>query len=351
MNANRVHTNNSLTTTADRVLVTGGGGFLGRRLVGMLLDEGLRVAVLGRRPYPDLAAKGVELFVGDLADPQAVFRAVKGRRAIFHCAAAAGVWGPERLFFQTNVAGTANVIRAARHWRADKLIYTSSPCVVHNGRDLAGIDESQPYGERHHPPDHYPRTKIMAEKMVLGAAGPELATVALRPHLIWGPGDPHLLPRLTARADEGRLFRINGGPYLVDATYIDNAAWAHVLAYRQLGPAAPINGRAYFISQGEPRDLGFIINRLLEAAGRTPATRTISPWAARAAAWLAENMWRLLSLPGEPPLTRFVVSELATSHWFDLSRARRELGYRPLVSFEEGLAALKRHCQARDQAP
>jgi nucleoside-diphosphate-sugar epimerase len=236
------------------------------------------------------------------------------------------------------VTGTENVIAACKKHGVRKLVYTSTPSVVHGGGDLEGADESVPYPDHYEAP--YPETKAKAERAVLAANGPELATVSLRPHLIWGPGDPHLVPRILARARAGKLRRVGTRPVKVDVTYIDNAADAHLLAGDRLDVGSPVAGKAYFISNGEPVDLWEFINRVLAAAGLPPVTMTVSVWKARLAGQVLEWVYRTLRLPGEPPMTRFVASQLSTSHWYDIAAARRDLGYSPGVSVEEGLRRL-----------
>ncbi len=320
------------------VLVTGGGGFLGRAIVRRLVERAVPVRTFSRGEYPELAALGAEQVRGDLGDPDAVAAAVEGCDLVFHVAALPGIWGPYEPYYRTNVIGTENVLAACRRHGVRRLVYTSSPSAVFNGRDMEGVDESVPYPE--HYEAHYPRTKAMAEQAVLRANGPDLATVALRPHLIWGPGDNHLIPRLLARARAGRLRQIGTRPRMVDAVYIDNAADAHLLAADRLAPGSAVAGRAYFISQGEPLPLWDLVNRILAAAGLPPVTRSVPYGMALAAGGLLEAVYRLLRLRGEPPMTRFLARELATAHWFDLTAARRDLGYRPAVTTAEGLRRL-----------
>lgn len=322
-----------------RALVTGGGGFLGGAIVRLLRQQGREVRSFTRSAYPWLDELGVEQSLGDLADAAAVERAAAGVDVVFHVAAKAGVWGRREDFFATNVTGTENLIAACRKLGVSRLVYTSTPSVVHGGGDLEGADESVPYPKEFDAP--YPETKAIAEKAVLAANGPDFATVALRPHLIWGPGDPHLIPRVLAKAREGKLRRIGSRPVKVDVTYIDNAAEAHLLAAKSLGDwTSPPAGKAYFISNGEPVDLWEFINRVLAEAGLPPATRTMSAWKARLVGWVLEWLYRTFRLPGEPPMTRFVANQMSTSHWYDISAARRDLGYEPRVSIEEGLRRL-----------
>ncbi|HEY6837168.1 MAG TPA: NAD-dependent epimerase/dehydratase family protein [Geobacteraceae bacterium] len=322
-----------------KALVTGGGGFLGKVLVRQLVAGGWEVRSFSRGAYPELANLGVEEVRGDLADAEAVAAAVKGCDTVFHVAAKAGVWGAFEEYYRANVTGTANVIAACHRLGVGRLVHTSSPSVVFSGGDIEGGDESLPYPE--HFEAHYPRTKAEAERLVLAANGPELATVALRPHLIWGPEDNHLVPRIVARGRAGRLRRVGARPCVVDSVYVDNAARAHLLAAERLSPGAPPAGKAYFISNGEPLPLWELVNRILACAGVPPVTKTISPQAAYAAGWLLEKLYGALRLSGEPLMTRFLARELATSHWFDIGAARRDFGYVPEVSVDEGLGRLR----------
>lgn len=322
--------------TGRRVLVTGGSGFLGRAIAARLVARGDRVRTLARRFSPDLQRLGVNQQQGDIADSAVVERACAGMDAVIHTAAKAGVWGSYQTYYDPNVRGTQNVIAACRHQQVALLVHTSSPSVVFNGTGMAGVDESAPYPDQFHAP--YPETKALAEQAVRAAAGPHLRTVCLRPHLIWGPGDPHLVPRILARAR--RLRRIGDGTNRVDTIYIDNAAEAHLLALDRLAEGPEISGRVYFISQDEPIPLWELIDRILAAGGRPPVTKSISPQAAYRMGTFCEWLYRTLCLAGEPPMTRFVAAELATSHWFDISAARRDLGYAPEVSIDQGLERL-----------
>lgn len=322
-----------------KALVTGGGGFLGGAIIDMLLARGIAVRSFARGAYPGLAAKGVQVFQGDLGDAEAVARAIDGVDVVFHVAAKAGAWGPYEDFHLANVTGTEHVVAGCKRHGVTRLVYTSSPSVVFNGRDMEGVDESVPYPAEHHA--HYPRTKAMAEQFVLASNGPTLATVALRPHLIWGPGDTNLTPRIVSRGRSGRLRRFGGPVKTIDGTYVDNAAHAHLLAMDRLSPGSAIAGKAYFIANGEPVPVWDMVNHLLAAAGVAPLTREIPPQLAYAAGAVLEGVHGLLNLPGEPLMTRWVAEELATSHWFDLAAARRDLGYAPIVSLDEGLRRLR----------
>ncbi|TBR20978.1 NAD-dependent epimerase/dehydratase family protein [bacterium] len=320
-----------------KALVTGGGGFLGGAIVRRLLAEGHQVRSLARGDYPELAKAGAEALKGDLGEAAAVEKAAEGMDVVFHVGAKAGVWGPYAEYHRSNVVGTENVLAACRRRGVRKLVYTSSPSVV-CGRDLENADEATPVPETF--AAHYPATKAVAERAVLAANGPELATVALRPHLIWGPGDNHILPRLKAQAERGALRKISGRPCLVDATYIDNAVDAHLLAAERLAPGAACAGKAYFISNGEPTELWTLVGELLKAVGAPPPTRAISPGMAHLAGAVLEAIYTVLPLKGEPRMTRFMAEELTTHHYFDLSAARRDLGYVPHVKTKEGLLRL-----------
>lgn len=348
------------------MLVTGGTGFLGRRLVERLLGEGRRVSVLGRTPAPDLAAQGVHFIRASLDDPPAVTAACAGVGTVFHVAARVGVWGRYEEFFRTNVLGTRAVLAGCRAHGVKRLVHTSTPSVVYNGRDLAGADESLPLTSDC--PSPYPLTKAIAEREVLAANSEALRTIALRPHLIWGVGDPHLVPRVLARARSGRLRIIGPGTNRVDMVHVTNAVDAHLLAERALAISHPLDdnsqnlpsggeeichpmndkksgpraaaGRAFFITNGEPVVLWDWINDLLRALGEPPITKRMSLRNATAIGAVCEGLWHLLPVHTEPPLTRFVAAELARDHWFDLTAARRDLGYAPRVTMAAGTTEL-----------
>lgn len=337
-----------------RALVTGGGGFLGKAIVIRLMEAGWHVRSLSRGHYPELAAAGVECVRGDISDEATVCQTAEGCDVVFHVAAKAGVWGSYKEYHEANVVGTHCVLQACRAWQVPKLVYTSSPSVVFDGQDEAGIDESTPYPKTYL--THYPKTKSIAEQSVLRANGErhanggQLSTTALRPHLIWGPGDNHLVPRLIERARSGKLRRVGSGKNLVDTVFIDNAADAHLQAARVLGPDAPNAGKAYFITNSEPVPLWDLIDRMLGCAGLAPVNRSISARAAYMAGVALEAAYRLTGRRDEPPMTRFVARQLATSHWFDTTAARRDFGYIPQVSIDEGLKRLEAWLKTQPQS-
>ncbi len=323
--------------TPKKILVTGGGGFLGKAIVRLLLAKGHQVTSFSRGRYPQLDAMGVKQHAGDIANAGAVKDAVCGRDAVFHVAARPGVWGAFEDYYRPNVTGTHNVIAACRSCRVPILVYTSSPSVVFDGGDMQGVDESVPYPAHYHAP--YPLTKAMAEKAVIAAANGELKTVVLRPHLIWGPEDNHLVPRIIAQA--ASLRQVGDGSNRVDTIYVDNAARGHVMAMEALEHNPALSGRVYFISDDHPIGLWEMVNRILDAGGKPPLTRSISPRTAYCIGAGLEWVYRTLGLSGEPRMTRFLARELATAHWFDISAAKRDLGYSPDISIEEGLKRLK----------
>jgi nucleoside-diphosphate-sugar epimerase len=322
-----------------RALVTGGGGFLGGGIVRRLVGRGFEVRSLNRGDYPWLGELGVEQMRGDIADPAAVNTAVAGCELVFHVAAKVEMWGAFEPFHRINLRGTENVLEAMRRHGASRLVYTSSPSVVHSRDDLEGVDESTPYPERHEAA--YPQTKAMAEMAVLAANGQDLQTVAIRPHLIWGPGDTNLVPQLVARAKAGQLRFVGGGDNLVDTVYIDNAVDAHLQAAERLGPDASCAGKTYFVSNGDPWPMKRIVNGILAAAGVEPVERTIPLSVAVAVGRVLEALHRVFPTASGPRMTPFLAHSLATAHWYDISSARRDLGYEPRVTIEEGLARLK----------
>ena len=321
-----------------RVLVTGGGGFLGGAVARALAARGDDVVSLARGDYPLLREQGVRTVRGDLGELPDVLAATEGCDAVVHVAAKAGIWGSAADFARSNVLGTEHVLAACRAHGITRLVHTSTPSVVHDGGSIEGGDESLPYATSFS--SDYPRTKAMAERAVLAANGGALATVALRPHLVWGPGDTQLTARILERGRSGRLRLVDGGTALVDTTYVDDAAAAHLLALDRVEPGAACAGRAYFISSGDPRPVGEMVNAILVAGGLPPVGRSVPLPVAEAAGTVAELAWRLLRRTDDPPMTRFLARQLATAHWFDISAARRDLGYAPQVGLEEGLRRL-----------
>lgn len=320
-------------------LVTGAGGFLGLYIVEQLVARGDRVRAFCHSSYAALEALGVETVRADIRDATAVGAACRGIEVVFHTAGVAGIGGPWRRFYEVNALGTRHVVEGCRRHGVGRLVYTSSPSVVFDGADQCGIDESAPYPRRWR--CHYGRSKALAEQCVLGANGSEgLLSCALRPHLIWGPRDRHLIPSLLSRARRGQLRRVGDGRNLIDVAYVENAAAAHLLAADALRPGSPVGGRAYFISQGEPVNCWQWIDAILALAGLGPVRKSISLRAAWALGAACEAWFAVLRLEGDPPMTRFLAAQMAKSHYFDITRARRDFGYQPMISTAEGMRRL-----------
>ena len=319
-----------------KCLVTGGGGFLGQTLVKKLRAKDHDVVVLGRHEYKSAKDAGATCVIGDVRDYETVSKACEGCEAVFHTASKAGIWGPDSEYESINIKGAENILKACQAQGVKKLIYTSTPSVIyHKDAKIENIQEDVDY------PDvfdcAYARTKAKAEKMLLKASGDDILTVALRPHLIYGPGDTHLIPRVVSRAKAGKLPQVGDGTNKVDITYVENAADAHILAYEHIDTA---QGKAYFISDGEPVVLWDWINNLLKMLGIAPITKKVPLGAARFAGACMEGVYHLFGIKQEPRLTRFTAQQLATSHYFNIDNARRDLQYHPQVSGEEGLKRL-----------
>ncbi len=325
-----------------KALVTGAGGFLGKAIAKALVARGDAVRSVSRGAYPGLAALGIEHLRGDLAEPGVAERAVEGCDAVFHVAAKAGVWGAYDSFYRANMTATERMLNACRAAGVARLVYTSTPSVAYGpGDEIEGQGEEIGYPTEYDAP--YPETKAIAERLILAANGPQIMTVALRPHLIWGPGDTNLTPRLVERARAGSLPQIGDGTNVVDTIYIENAAHGHLLAHDALAAHdAPPAGRAYFISDDDPINAWEMINRIAQAGGAPPITRKIPVGLAYRLGGFIEWVWKTLGREDEPRLTRFLVRNLSTSHWFDISAAKRDFGYEAQVSIDEGLDRLAR---------
>ncbi|MBL8861500.1 MAG: NAD-dependent epimerase/dehydratase family protein [Planctomycetes bacterium] len=308
-----------------KCLVTGGGGFLGLAIVRLLRARGDDVVSYSRSRHATVEALGARCEVGDLTDATALARAMRGVACVFHVAAKAGVFGPRAEYERVNVIGTTAVVAAAIKAGVPRLVHTSSPSVCFDGLDHLGASNDLPTARSFLA--HYPRTKLLAERHVLSWNGRGITTVALRPHLLVGPGDPHLLPRVAERARAGKLWIVGDGRNLVSITDVENAAWAHLDAADRLEPAAPHAGRAYFVAQSEPVAIWSWLAEVLARAGQ-PGPRGRVPLAvARAAGAVCEAWWAITRRPGEPPMTRFVALQLARSHTYDLGPTQRDCGY------------------------
>lgn len=322
-----------------RALVTGGGGFLGRYVVEQLVARGDTVRTFSRGDYPELAELKVEAIRGDIRDREAVMAACAEMDVVFHTAALPGIWGKWETYHAINTLGTHYVVEGCREHSVPRLVFSSSPSVTFDGTDQKGVDESAPYPEKWL--CHYPHSKALAEQHVLAANDDSLATCALRPHLIWGPRDGHLVPRLIERARSGQLRRVGDGNNVVDMIYVENAAAAHLQAADALASGdSAARGRAYFISQGEPVNCWNWINDLLALVDVPPVTKTISQSAASRVGAVMETAYRTFGIQSEPRMTRFLAAQLATDHYFDITRAREDFAYVPTVSTAEGMRRL-----------
>ena len=324
-----------------RVLVTGCGGFIGSEIVRQLLSRGDQVIGIARRDYPRLAALGMTQRTGDLTDGSFIRSQIRDADAVIHVAAKAGVWGPWQAYYRINTWATEQILAAARESGIRRLVYTSSPSVTFAGQDQSGEDESAPYPRRWLAA--YPKSKALAERSVLAAHRPgEFDTCALRPHLVWGEDDPHLLPRIVDRARRGRLAIIGSGRNRIDTVHVINAAAAHLDALDALAEHPDRSGgRAYFITQDEPVDCWEWIGTICDIAGAPRPTRRVGFRAAYAIGAACELVYGAARIGREPPMTRFVACQLAKDHYFDISAARQRLGYRIRHSLTEGLDRLR----------
>lgn len=316
-----------------KCLVTGGGGFLGLAIVRLLRARGDLVVSYSRSRHEAVESLGARCELGDVADAAALARALRGVECVFHVAAKAGVWGPWHEYAHSNVVGTTAVVAASVAAKVPRLVFTSSPSVCFDGADHVRAGNDLPYATEFLA--HYPRSKMLAEKHVLAWNGRGIATTALRPHLIVGPGDPHLLTRVARRARAKELRVVGGGKNLVSLTDVENAAGAHLDAADALAPGAAHAGRAYFVAQEEPVALWPWIADVLSRSA-LPGPRGRVPLAlARAGGAACEAWWSLRQRTGEPPMTRFVALQLARTHTYDMAPARRDFGYRERVPTAE----------------
>lgn len=334
-----------------RALVTGGGGFLGLYITEQLVARGDHVRVLCRGHYPRLDELQVDTIRGDVRDPSIVRRACEGMDAVFHTAAVPGIWGSWDRYHSVNTVGTQHVIDICKAVGVRKLIYTSSPSVIYDGLDHRGIDESHPYPTSYL--CHYPHSKAIAERAVLKANSrrKRLATVALRPHLIWGPRDNHLIPRLIERARSGRLRRVGAGDNLISMSYVENAAAAHLQAADRLDLDSPVAGQAYFINEPEPVNLWNWVDEILALAGEPPLKRRISANLAYGVGAACEAVYSLFRWQSEPPMTRFLALQLSGSHYYSVAKAQRDFGYASIVSVEEGMRRMAAEWKEKSGAP
>ncbi len=323
------------------ILVTGGGGFMGIALIKRLIAEGHRITSYSRNEYPLHWALGINSIQADICDLEALTKACKGMDLVYHLAAKIGIWGRYEDFHATNVTGTRHVIKACQAQGVPRLVFTSASAVIFDGSDLDGVDESYPIPAKHG--SHYATTKALAEKMVLEANSDQLKTIALRPHLVWGPYDSHLVPGVLKRAGSDKLRRIGDIEHFIDTTYIDNMIDALVLAAQALDEKAESHGQAIFITNGEPARVWDFVNSIIQIIGHPPVKKRIPERFAIAGAAIAEWTRMLFKSDSEPFMTRDAIRDICTNHWFDISKAKDLLGYTPRVSYAEGFKHLKEY--------
>lgn len=332
-----------------KVLVTGASSLLGVGLVAALGDRGAEVVTLQRHFSEQLSRSGVRQQRGDVRDLDVVVAAADGCDAVVHLAAKVGVVGTWEEYRSINVDGTRNVLTAVRRKGIGRLVHVSSPSVAHGGEPIVGAGADAPVLGRRRA--WYPESKAMAEIAAMAAADAATGVVAIRPHLVWGPGDTQLVGRIVERAASGRLALVAGGRALVDTTYIDNAVGALVAALDAVGPGARCSGRAYVVSNGEPRTIRELVEGICAAAGVACAPRDVPLRVGRVVGAAVERVWPLLRRDDEPPLTQFLAEQLGTAHWFDPRPARDDLGWSPSVSIDEGLARLAEWYASARSAP
>jgi len=323
-----------------RALVTGGGGFVGSHIVKQLLARNVEPLVIGRNPYPAIESLGVTCVIGDICDKSFMEKQVRGIDTVFHVAALAGIWGKWQDYYRINVLGTENVIQACKANNVRRMVYTSTPSVVFNGDDIINGNEKLPYATK--PLCNYAKSKILAEKAVLASGSKEenFHTCAIRPHLVWGPGDPHLIPRLLDRGRKQQLRKVGTCTNIVDISYVENVAEAHILAADNLESSQTASGKAYFISQGTPVNLWQWIDELFLRMNIPEIRSQVSFRLAYSAGVFLEGWHHLFANHKEPVMTRFLAEQLAKSHYFSIELAKNDIGYRPRVSTEDGMKRL-----------
>lgn len=322
-----------------KVLVTGGGGFVGMALIRRLVKLEYSIVSFSRSIYEEHKVLGISIIQGDILNQSEIEKACVGIDVVFHIAAKVGIWGPYNDFYAVNVIGTENVIKACNKNEVKKLIFTSSASVVFDGSSLEGADETIGYSSK--PVSNYASTKAKAEQLVLVANSESLKTIALRPHLVWGPGDTQLIPKILRRAKSGRLQKIGKKDFLIDTTYIDNLVDAQLLALNEMDEHSDVNGRAFFITNGEPVPVWTFMNAIIKTFDFPEVNKIVPKNLALIVAWILKKVHLAFRLEKEPFFTRFIILEVCTHHWFDTSKAKELLGYSPRVSFEDGINKLK----------
>ncbi|MEZ2387975.1 NAD-dependent epimerase/dehydratase family protein [bacterium RCC_150] len=324
-----------------RVLVTGASGLLGREVGRLLVGQGHAVTTFQRRPS---GVDGATDFLGSVTDNEALRGAVHGAEGIIHLAAKVSFTGHAVEFDEVNVEGTRRLLRTAREAGVRDVVFVSSPSVANSGIAISG-EGAAPADPKHAHGD-YSRTKAEAELLALAADAPEFRVAAIRPHIVWGPGDTQLVERVLARAARGRLPLLDAGAALIDTTYLDNAASAIVAALHRM---EHIHGRALVVSNGEPRPVGELLAGICAAGGVAAPSWAVPGGPARVAGAVVEKLWTWTGRKDEPPMTRFLAEQLSTAHWFDQRQTRELLNWMPAVSLDEGLARLAEHYGSRSR--
>ena len=338
-----------------KVIVTGGGGFLGFAVIKHIQKEfkNAEIVSISRNFYQELEKKGVKQIEADISKQDDIKESFFEKQdLVFHIAAKAGVWGDYDDYYAINFLGTKYIADICLK-KNIPLVYTSSPSVVFSGEDMEGVDESVSYPEKPEKREksektkkflsHYSKTKALAEQYILKLCKEGLRAIILRPHLIWGPLDNHLVPKILKRSN--KLFKIKNRRNLVDTIYIDNAAYGHILSAKKIIQDGSSSGKIYFLSQDEPIYVFDMIDGILKAGGKDRVKKEAPYFLVYFAAFLIEKIYKLFRIKKEPLITRFIVKELSSSHWFDISHAKKDLGYTPLVSTKKGLEELKNHLQ------
>jgi nucleoside-diphosphate-sugar epimerase len=317
--------------------VTGGSGFIGGALIRRLVADRWDVHALVRSEASaqKVTALGAHAIAGDLADLPSMAVGAQYCEVAFHCAAHLGDWGTREEFERGNVQGTRNALAAAHQAGLRRFVHVGTEAALLAGQPLVEVDERAPL--RFDSPALYSSTKARAEEAVIEANHNGLETVVVRPRFVWGRGDTTLLPLLTDSVRSGRFAWIGGGHHRTSTTHIENTVHGLMLAARRGAPAG-----VYFVTDGEPVVFRDFITRLLATQGIDAPTRSVPTSVARAVAATSEAAWRLLPLPGRPPLTRLTVWVSGLEATIDITRAREELGYAPVKTIDQGLAEMSR---------